>query len=68
MSFRDEILALSGQNVNLCFQCNKCSSGCPMGDKVEMGLSARAKSAVESAAQMVARWYHILKKRSEDRP
>lgn len=36
MSFRDEILALSGQNVNLCFQCNKCSSGCPMGDKMDL--------------------------------
>ena len=30
MSFRKEIEALSGQNTNLCFQCSKCSSGCPM--------------------------------------
>lgn len=37
-------------------------------DKVEMGLSASAKSAVESAAQMVARWYHIPQKRNEDGP
>src|SRR5512138_1902729 len=36
MAFRDEIQALSGQNVNLCFQCSKCSSGCPLADKMDI--------------------------------
>jgi heterodisulfide reductase subunit C len=25
----EKIIALSGQNLHLCFQCAKCSSGCP---------------------------------------
>jgi len=36
MSFRQEIEALSGQNTNLCFQCSKCSAGCPMSDKMDL--------------------------------
>lgn len=36
MLFRQEIEALSGQNTNLCFQCSKCSAGCPMGDKMDL--------------------------------
>lgn len=36
MAFGDEIQALSGQNVNLCFQCSKCSSGCPLADKMDL--------------------------------
>lgn len=36
MAFRDEIRTLSGQNVNLCFQCSKCSSGCPLADKMDL--------------------------------
>ncbi len=36
MAFRDEIRALSGQDVNLCFQCSKCSSGCPLADKMDL--------------------------------
>ena len=36
MTFRHEIEALSGQNVNLCFQCSKCSAGCPLADIVDL--------------------------------
>ncbi len=36
MAFRHEIEALSGQNVNLCFQCSKCSAGCPLADKMDL--------------------------------
>jgi len=36
MAFRHEIEALSGQNVNLCFQCSKCSAGCPLVDKMDL--------------------------------
>lgn len=36
MAFRHEIEALSGQNINLCFQCSKCSAGCPLVDKMDL--------------------------------
>ncbi len=29
-SFRNEIEASGGQNVSTCFQCEKCSNGCPL--------------------------------------
>ena len=28
--FKDRVNELSGENVDLCFQCGGCSSGCPM--------------------------------------
>jgi len=36
MSFKEEIEALSGQDVNLCFQCSKCSSGCPLVHRMDL--------------------------------
>lgn len=36
MVFRDEIEALSGHNANLCYQCSKCSAGCPLADKMDL--------------------------------
>ena len=36
MRFRQQVEALSGQNVNACFQCSKCSSGCPLGDRMDL--------------------------------
>ncbi|MDP2995528.1 MAG: 4Fe-4S dicluster domain-containing protein [Anaerolineales bacterium] len=36
MAFRDDIQAISGQNVNICFQCSKCSAGCPLADKMDL--------------------------------
>ena len=36
MAFRDEIEILSGQNTNLCFQCSKCSAGCPLADRMDL--------------------------------
>ncbi len=36
MAFRHEIEALSGQNVNLCFQCSKCSAGCPLAGMMDL--------------------------------
>jgi heterodisulfide reductase subunit C len=36
MDFYIEIEALSGQNTNLCFQCSKCSAGCPLADKMDL--------------------------------
>ncbi len=28
--FMGKVAELSGQNLNLCYQCGKCSAGCPM--------------------------------------
>jgi heterodisulfide reductase subunit C len=36
MDFRHEIELLSGQDVNFCFQCSKCSAGCPVADKMDL--------------------------------
>ena len=36
MAFRHEIESLSGQNTNLCFQCSKCSAGCPLAEKMDL--------------------------------
>jgi heterodisulfide reductase subunit C len=35
-SFTLEIEVLSGQKVNLCFQCSKCSSGCPLAYRMDI--------------------------------
>lgn len=34
--FPDDIGKESGQNVNLCFQCKKCTSGCPVADEMDI--------------------------------
>ncbi len=36
MAFRHEIETLSGHAVNVCFQCSKCSAGCPLADKMDL--------------------------------
>ncbi|UCG22628.1 MAG: 4Fe-4S dicluster domain-containing protein, partial [Chloroflexota bacterium] len=36
MSFRQQIEVLSGQNTNLCFQCSKCSAGCPLAERMDL--------------------------------
>jgi len=36
MSFIRAIQELGGQSVSLCFQCSKCSAGCPLADKMDL--------------------------------
>jgi heterodisulfide reductase subunit C len=36
MALHHEFQVLTGHNVNLCFQCGKCSAGCPMADKMDL--------------------------------
>ncbi len=36
MSFTTVIESLSGQKANLCIQCSKCSSGCPLADRMDL--------------------------------
>jgi heterodisulfide reductase subunit C len=33
--FRNRIKELSGENVDLCFQCGACSSGCPLTQEMD---------------------------------
>jgi heterodisulfide reductase subunit C len=33
--FIDKVIKLSGQDINLCFQCGTCGGACPMSDKVD---------------------------------
>lgn len=33
--YRDRVKDLSGENVDLCFQCGACSSGCPMTQEMD---------------------------------
>jgi len=33
--FKDRVMELSGENVDLCFQCGACSSGCPMTQEMD---------------------------------
>jgi heterodisulfide reductase subunit C len=33
--FRDRVKELSGEKVELCFQCGACSSGCPMTQEMD---------------------------------
>lgn len=34
--FKDRVTELSGENVDLCFQCGACSSGCPMTNEMDL--------------------------------
>lgn len=34
-SFKSKISELSGEDINLCFQCGACSSGCPLTDEMD---------------------------------
>ncbi len=34
-SFLAEVMAASGQAVNLCYQCRKCTLGCPMAEEFD---------------------------------
>jgi len=35
-SFKAKVVELSGENVDLCFQCGGCSSGCPMTGEMDL--------------------------------
>ena len=36
MSFRQQIEAISGFSTSVCFQCSKCSAGCPMAGMMDL--------------------------------
>ena len=35
-SFKAKVEELSGENIDLCFQCGGCSSGCPLTDEMDL--------------------------------
>jgi heterodisulfide reductase subunit C len=35
-SFRERVKELSGENIDLCYQCGACSSGCPLTDEMDL--------------------------------
>jgi len=35
-SFKDKVAELSGENMDLCFQCGACSSGCPLTGEMDL--------------------------------
>jgi len=35
-SFRAKVAELSGENLDLCFQCGACSSGCPLTQEMDL--------------------------------
>ncbi len=35
-SFKAKVEELSGENINLCFQCGACSSGCPLTAEMDL--------------------------------
>ncbi len=37
MQFVEQVNALSGQTVQLCYHCHKCTSGCPVADEMTYG-------------------------------
>ena len=34
--FIDEITRMSGEDFSLCYQCGKCTAGCPMGEEMDL--------------------------------
>ncbi|MCD6491948.1 MAG: 4Fe-4S dicluster domain-containing protein [Candidatus Korarchaeota archaeon] len=35
LSLPKKVFEISGENVYLCYQCGKCSAGCPIADKMD---------------------------------
>jgi heterodisulfide reductase subunit C len=35
IEFKEKVKELSGENIDLCFQCGACSSGCPMTQEMD---------------------------------
>jgi heterodisulfide reductase subunit C len=35
LEFKERVEELSGENIDLCFQCGACSSGCPMTEEMD---------------------------------
>ena len=57
--FKDRVNELSGENVDLCFQCGGCSSGCPMAQEMDYLPSKvirMAQMSMEDALESKTIW------------
>jgi heterodisulfide reductase subunit C len=58
-SFKAKIEELSGENINLCFQCGGCSSGCPLTEEMDLLPSTvmrYAQLGIEEALESTTIW------------
>ena len=58
-SFKAKIEELSGENIDLCFQCGACSSGCPLTEEMDLLPSTvirYAQLGMEEALESTTIW------------
>ena len=58
-SFKAKIEELSGENIDLCFQCGGCSSGCPLTEEMDLLPSTvirYAQLGIEEAQESTTIW------------
>lgn len=59
--FADEIARESGQNIEACYQCGKCTAGCPMAQAMDMKpnqvIRAVQLGLKDTALDAAAVWY-----------
>jgi len=58
-SFKAKIEELSGENIDLCFQCGGCSSGCPLTEEMDLLPSTvmrYAQLGIEEALESTTIW------------
>jgi heterodisulfide reductase subunit C len=58
-TFKAKIEELSGENIDLCFQCGACSSGCPLTEEMDLLPSTvirYAQLGMEEALESTTIW------------
>ena len=58
-SFKAKVEELSGENIDLCFQCGGCSSGCPLTEEMDLLPSTvmrYAQLGIEEALESTTIW------------
>jgi heterodisulfide reductase subunit C len=58
-SFKAKIEELSGENIDLCFQCGGCSSGCPLTEEMDLlpsTIMRYAQLGIEEALESTTIW------------
>jgi heterodisulfide reductase subunit C len=58
-SFKAKIEELSGENIDLCFQCGGCSSGCPLTEEMDLlpsTIMRYVQLGIEEALESTTIW------------